>query len=151
MVALAGQSQATPGAGATGSPLIRGTFTEDVSVKFSLSPGQRTIISNAKDASQVASQTITLGAGGHTGWHSHPGPVVVTVVSGTLTFYDGEGPCLGRTYPAGTAFVDPGMGHVHIARNEGSGSVEISAVYFGLPPGVGTQRIDAPAPGNCPF
>ena len=28
--------------------------------------------------------------GGHTGWHSHPGPVFVTIQAGTMTFYDAD-------------------------------------------------------------
>src|SRR5262249_33183021 len=28
--------------------------------------------------------------GGHTGWHSHPGPVFVMVIAGTLTKYDAD-------------------------------------------------------------
>lgn len=151
LAVLPAQSQATPGSGATVSPLIRGSFVDEVGVKFTLSPGDRTIVANAKDASQVAFQTITLAPGGHTGWHSHPGPVVVAVTSGTLTFYDGEGPCVGRAYPAGTAFVDQGQGHVHIARNEGAEPVGLSVLYFAVPEGQ-SPRIDVPqAPGNCPF
>ena len=143
-------SQATPGSGATPSPLVRGSFTDDVGAKFTVSHGGRTIVSNAKDPSQVVFQTISIAPGGHTGWHSHPGPVVVAVKSGTLTFYEGSGPCVGRNYPAGTAFLDPGMGHVHIARNEGVDTVEISVAYFAVPVGA-SPRDDVPAPGNCPF
>jgi quercetin dioxygenase-like cupin family protein len=143
-------SQATPPSGVTASPLVRGTFTDDVSAKFTVSHNGRTIVSNAKDASQVVFQNLSFAPGGHTGWHSHPGPVVVTVKSGTLTYYEGSGPCVGREYPAGSAFLDPGKGHVHIARNEGPETVETSVVYFGVPEGE-SPRIDAPAPGNCDF
>lgn len=150
MFIMPGHSQATPASGVTGSPLVRGSFIDDVGVKFKVSHGGRTIVSNAKDASQLVFQTITFAPGGHTGWHSHPGPTAVTVKSGTLTYYEGSGPCVGRVYPAGSAFVDPGMGHVHIARNESTELMEISVVYFGVPEGE-SPRIDAPAPGNCPF
>jgi hypothetical protein len=58
---------------------------------------------------------------------------------------------MGRTYSAGQAFVDSGQGHVHIARNlNPSQNTELWAIYFDVPPG-GAFRIDAPAPGNCPF
>jgi len=151
MVVIPAPSLATPGSGAVGSALVRGSFIDDVGAKFTFSLGGRTIVSNAKDASQVVFQTITIAPGGHTGWHSHPGPVIVAVKSGTLTYYEGSGPCVGRAYPSGSAFVDPGMGHVHIARNEGTDAVEISVAYFGVPTG-GAPRIDVdPAPGNCPF
>ena len=38
----------------------------------------------------------------------------------------------------------------HIARNEGTTPVTVVRTYLNVPPG-GSQRIDAPAPGNCPF
>jgi hypothetical protein len=97
-------------------------------------------------------QKIVIGPGGHTGWHSHPGPVVVVVASGELTFYAAEDPtCTGIAYPAGSAFVDPGHGRVHIARNlSTTEDLEFYATYFEVPAGVaGAQRIDAPDPGNC--
>ena len=43
-----------------------------------------------------------------------------------------------------------GFGHVHIARNEGTVPVTVVQAYLNVPPG-GSPRIDAPAPGNCPF
>jgi hypothetical protein len=39
---------------------------------------------------------------------------------------------------------------VHIARNEGKTPVTVVQTYLNVPPG-GSPRIDAPAPGNCPF
>jgi hypothetical protein len=89
----------------------------------------------------------------HTGWHTHPGPVVVVVASGELTYYRADDPtCTGITYSAGSAFIDPGHGHVHIARNlSASENLELYATYFEVPPGAGSQRIDAPDPGNCTF
>ena len=119
-------------------------------MKFKVSHGRRTVVSNAKDASDVIVQNLSFAPGGHTGWHSHPGPAVVTIKTGALTYYEGSGPCVGRVYPAGTAFLDPGMGHVHIARNEGTQPAETTVVYFGVPAGA-APRINVPAPGNCPF
>ena len=49
---------------------------------------------------------------------------------------------------AGTGFLDAVLGHVHIARNEGRTAVTVVQIYLNVPPG-GSQRIDAPAPGNC--
>ncbi len=59
--------------------------------------------------------------GGHFGWHSHPGPSLVIVKSGTATFYRGDDPtCTPKVYEQGDAFADPTGGIVHIVRNEGS-------------------------------
>ena len=147
---LPSQTQATPPGGVVGTPLVRGSFTDDVGVKFKLSYGDRTIVADAKDASQVALQSFTFAPGGSTGWHSHPGPVVVLVMSGELTYYQGSGPCVGRVYPAGTAFLDSGTGAPTFARNESAGTTQTSVVYFGVPEGA-SPRIDEPAPGNCDF
>ena len=99
LVVLPGQTQATPPGGVVGTPLVRGSFTDDVGVKFKLSVGDRTIVADAKDASQVAFQNFTFAPGGTTGWHSHPGPVVVLVKSGALTYYQGFGFVCGPGVP----------------------------------------------------
>ena len=91
-----------------------------------------------------------LPPGGHTGWHTHPGPSIVSVKVGTATLYDGDDPsCTPVTYPAGTGFIDKGGGHVHILRNEGN--VELETVVFSIVPAGADRRLDAPAPGFCPF
>jgi len=73
------------------------------------------------------------------------------VTQGTLTVYDGDDPaCTPHRYSPGSGFLDAGLGHVHIARNEGTTPVTVVQTYLNVPPG-GSQRIDAPAPGNCPF
>jgi quercetin dioxygenase-like cupin family protein len=89
--------------------------------------------------------------GGTSGWHSHPGPSLIPVVSGTVTNYEGDDPsCTPHTYTAGAGFVDPGGGHVHLLRNETGAPAETIAVQL-LPTGA-DRRIDVdPAPGNCPF
>jgi hypothetical protein len=74
------------------------------------------------------------------------------VTAGTLTVYDDDDP---GVHPAllraRSGFLDPGLGHVHIARNESNSTpVTVVQIYLNVPPG-GSQRIDAPAPGNCPF
>lgn len=96
--------------------------------------------------------TTTFPPGGSTGWHSHPGPAFIVVTQGTLTVYDGNDPtCTPHRYSAGTGFLDPGFGHVHIARNESATqTVTVVQTYLNVPPG-GSPRIDEPAPGNCPF
>ena len=87
--------------------------------------------------------------GGHSGWHYHPGPVLVTVASGTITFYMGDDPtCSPQVHPAGTTFFENG-GMVGIARNEGTVDATVVATFF-VPAGSPT-RIDADAPGNCAF
>jgi quercetin dioxygenase-like cupin family protein len=121
-------------------------------IKFKLTTAQGQEVTSVSNAQETVMQQIIIGPGGQTGWHSHPGPVVVLVKAGELTFYSSEDPtCTGRTYSAGQAFIDRGQGHVHIARNLSlSQNLELWATYFDVPPG-GPFRIDAADPGNCSF
>jgi quercetin dioxygenase-like cupin family protein len=104
----------------------------------------------AKDPSDVYVVTNTVAAGGYSGWHTHPGPSVVLVKSGTATVYDGDDPnCTPVRYPAGTGFIDAGGGHVHMVRNEGNDTLVTEA--FQIIPAGDARRIDAASPGYCPF
>jgi quercetin dioxygenase-like cupin family protein len=101
------------------------------------------------DKTDIAVATIGVAPGGHSGWHFHPGPVLVIVKVGTITFYHGDDPtCTPTHYAAGSAFIEEG-GMVGIARNETAGVDTVVATFF-VPAGSAT-RIDAPAPGNCAF
>ena len=141
----AGTALATPGLMAVGDPPIRGTLADSFGDKLKLMTGM--FRSGLFQSTDVAVQRITIQPGGHTGWHSHPGPVLVVVKTGALTFYETD--CSSRTYTAGQAFVDQGGGHVHLAKNEGSAVLELWATYI-VPGAPGTPfRIDVPAPAGC--
>jgi hypothetical protein len=80
---------------------------------------------------------------------SHPGPVLIQVLSGVVTFYEADDPsCTPIIRSAGEAYLDLGE-HPHIARNESEEVAENLVTAF-VPPGA-PARIDADAPGNCPF
>ena len=151
---LAGIATATPGAAIVGTIVARAGFADRVDIMFKIRQGhgKGTEVLHVRNAADTVMQRIVIAPGGHTGWHSHPGPVVVLVAAGELTFYSGEDPaCAPRTYSAGQAFIDSGQGHVHIARNLSTTEETVLWVtYFDVPPGAGV-RIDAPDPGNCSF
>jgi hypothetical protein len=94
------------------------------------------------------------GAVASTGWHTHPGHSLIIVTSGSITDYMAD--CMPHVYtfvagqPAPT-LVDPGSGHLHIIRNEGSVPASTIAVQL-VPydPAKANRRIDAPAPESCP-
>src|SRR5262245_30184231 len=127
-------------------------FADPTDLQFRINwPGPGRQVIHVRNAAETVIQQIIISPGGHTGWHSHPGPVVVLIKSGRMSFYDSDDPtCTVRTYSAGEAFIDSGQGHVHIARNEGLTDLELWATYFDVPAG-GAFRIDAASPGNCPF
>jgi len=87
--------------------------------------------------------------GGQTGWHTHPGPSLVTVIEGTLTVYEAADPiCTPTTYTAGDTFTDIGCGEVHNVVNETGAEAKVVAVQI-VPHGQ-PRRIDEPQPPNCP-
>lgn len=149
---LAGAALATPGSGVLSATILaRGGFVDPVAIKFKIDGGDPKVL-QVRQAQDTVVQSIILGPGGHTGWHSHPGPVVVVVAAGELTFYSADDPtCKGRTYSAGQAFIDSGQGHVHIARNlSQSENTQLFATYFDVPANA-AFRIDAADPGTCVF
>jgi quercetin dioxygenase-like cupin family protein len=95
----------------------------------------------------VITQTIGFLPGGSSGWHSHPGPAIVSVAAGAATLYHGNDPsCTPHVFAAGTGFVETG-GDVHIVRNEGADALTLNVTYL-VPKGA-APRIDQPNPGNC--
>ncbi len=129
---------------------VRGSFVDPTDLKFTVN-GHSNEVVNVNNARQTVFQQVVIAPGGYTGWHTHPGPVIVLVKSGQLSFYAGDDPtCTARTYSAGQAFIDKGQGSVHIGRNEGSENLELWSAYLDVPPGE-AFRIDTPAPGNCHF
>jgi quercetin dioxygenase-like cupin family protein len=101
------------------------------------------------DNTDIAVANIVVAPRGHSGWHYHPGPVLVVVKTGAITFYHGDDPtCTGTVHPAGTAFIEAN-GDVGIARNEGA--VEATTVVTFFVPAGSPTRIDADRPGNCAF
>ena len=101
------------------------------------------------DNTDIVVANIAITPGGTSGWHSHPGPVLVVVKTGALTIYRGDDPtCSPTLHPAGTAFTEEG-GVVHIARNEGAVDATTVATFF--VPATAPQRIDQALPGNCAF
>ena len=147
--------QFTMGSGTQGTLLGRATFGDPsgVPMKIKRITGDWEVEVKAKSALDIAVQRIVFQPGSQSGWHTHPGPVFIQVMSGTTTFYESDDPtCTPIVRTAGQSYLDLGE-HAHIARNETQEPAENLVVYFAPPGGVGTAglRIDAPNPGNCPF
>ncbi|MFL5478736.1 MAG: hypothetical protein ACJ8AF_11455 [Gemmatimonadaceae bacterium] len=141
----------TMGSGSTSTPLGRATFSDpdNQTVNIKRKTGDWDVQIKAKPAFDIAVQSIVFQPGGQSGWHSHPGPVFIQVVSGTMTFYESTDPtCTPIVRTAGQGYLDLGE-DAHIARNESSSPATNVVTYF-APPGA-ALKIDAPRPGNCPF
>lgn len=144
----AGVVGATTGSGTTSVLIGRATFGDAFKVKRAGTDDWEVEV-EAKPALDIAVQRIVFQPGGQSGWHSHPGPVFISVVEGTMTFYESNDPnCSPIVRHAGEGFLDVGD-HAHIARNETSDPATNVVTYL-APPGA-ALRIDKPNPGNCPF
>jgi hypothetical protein len=171
-------ASATPPAGVAGPILSRGTVTENVvignpvkktvtrKVKFRVLGKKvtkrvkvkvrsvRTLIAcSAAQPCDTAFQQVTINPGGHTGWHTHPGPTYVAVAAGEGTLYHGGlagTACTGHKFGTGSGFFQP-TADVHTLWNEGAVPLVVHAFYV-LPPGTPSTsiRTDQPQPPNCP-
>ena len=90
----------------------RSVFTDDVDLKLKNKlDGRATEVVNVKDPSRTVVARITLQPGAQFPWHTHPGPVIVTVTQGQLTYYLYDDPeCTPHLVSAGQGIVDDGRG-----------------------------------------
>jgi quercetin dioxygenase-like cupin family protein len=110
-----------------------GTFRNNGEEQFSA-------VLKTEGPSTISIQDGAYAAGGQNGWHSHPGLVIVTVISGSLQWYDEN--CNATTYNAGDSWVEGSQ--LHAFRVLGTSGIHLSAVF------VTAQgqalRTDQPAP-----
>jgi hypothetical protein len=105
-----------------------------------------------KDPVDVRVQEINIAPGGRSGWHHHPGIVIIAVKEGAVTFVDGTD-CSATTYgpssPNGSVFVESGDAPGE-ARNMSTDQPAKTYATFVAPdedPGVFRIEDD---PVNCP-
>jgi quercetin dioxygenase-like cupin family protein len=147
LVSFSKTARATPAVGVTSTVLALGRLDAFDTGKIKTGDWEADIYTKGVSDLRVVEHRVD--PGGTFGWHSHPGPSLVIIKSGTLTFYRADDPtCTPRVVPAGSSFVDLG-GEVHTARNEGT--VELVLMQTALVPAGAPGRIDQPKPGNCPF
>ena len=118
----------------------------DVNMKFA--DGSRVRL-DTKGPIEVVRPRIVANPGATFGWHSHSGPTVVTIQSGTMSFYHAEHCTDEINYEPGDSFSN--LPHeIHLARNEST--TEILVVYATYFQPVGAPiRISQPSPGTeCP-
>lgn len=140
---LAGGSSYTLGSGVTPTIIARGNLGAfHLQSKFE---GYDIELKSHDDTDIQVRSAVAL-PGSYSGWHTHPGPVLLVVKTGALTVYDANDPaCKATVHPAGTAFFEGTT--PHNVRNEGSITVEYGTVFF-VPAG-GPTRIEADFPPNC--
>lgn len=138
-LALAGPALGSPGAGVAITPLSAGSIAGRIHVN------------THHQLTDVVMVEVRLEPGGTTGWHTHAGPVAVTIDSGTARLYQPSGhgrhaTCDGETVPSGSGFFEQGS-DVHVLVNEGTSPLVAHATFF-LPHGAAPQT-DADRPAAC--
>jgi len=115
-IMLAAAAFATPGLNVLSAPVhARGTLDTNAGPNLVINSKSGVHVKTT-GPTDLVTQEIRIGPGGHTGWHSHPGPVLVTVKEGSLRLiYADDTNCVGTVYEAGDSFVDRGDENTHIA------------------------------------
>ena len=94
-----------------------------------------------KDPTVTRVATVVFGAGGSSGWHHHPGFVIVSVKSGSVTVWNSD--CSQTTYGAGSAFVESGDDPAQVT-SVGGATNYVTSVVPNVSPLV--FRIEDPVP-----
>jgi hypothetical protein len=140
-------TMASPPSGVTPTILARGTYDA-----FKVKSAPRSPVdfkAKAKSPIDVVVRRHDYAVGSTTGWHSHPGPVFITVTQGQLTYYEyDDRTCTGHVVTAGHGFVDTGRGH--IVRNESGQPAQDVSVIIAPVGGAFRGELDAPGP-YCGF
>jgi hypothetical protein len=84
---------ASPGSGVTITTLVTANFDNTVHLNSDRVKFQ------TKDPTDIRIQKLVFGAGSFSGWHHHPGIVIVTVELGALTLWESD--CSSQTYGPG--------------------------------------------------
>jgi quercetin dioxygenase-like cupin family protein len=96
---------------------------------------------------EIVTQQAKFAPGAASGWHSHPGYLISTVLSGQLVRYGTD--CSSQTFSAGQSFYETGA-NTFIVKNE-TNAEAVDTVTFVVPGGTPTTalRIDKPQPATC--
>ncbi|HEY2542778.1 MAG TPA: hypothetical protein VGH92_06955 [Gaiellaceae bacterium] len=112
-----------------------------VSAKFGLMP------IGVLHSPEIVTQTVKFPPGAYSGWHTHPGFLVSSVLSGTLTRYNTD--CSSQTFGVGQSWTETGA-TTFIVKNETTADAS-DTVTFIVPGGTPTTalRIDKVQPTTC--
>jgi quercetin dioxygenase-like cupin family protein len=127
--------------GLIGSYALRGqpSGVQIIPLAQGYSPDNNVIL-HLKGPSDVLQTQLLFQPGGETGWHYHPGPVVVVIKSGALTETHSNG-CV-TVHPVGSVFFEK-QDEVHNAANQTGGVTEVYATFLspaGAPPLIPTAN-----------
>ncbi len=135
--ALIGTAGATQSSGTSSTVLSRTTLADPVTV------ANHGVRLRTRGPTQVVDQHTVFQPGGTSGWHTHPGAVLVSVVAGEFTVYGPD--CAPKRFAAGQAYVEDA--DPVLVRNEGAVVAEAQVTF--LAPSESPLRFDVPV-SPCP-
>jgi quercetin dioxygenase-like cupin family protein len=107
---------------------------------------QRVRVERTRGSADHAVVGLTFTPGSSTGWHRHPGVVLVTINSGRIQHVDSD--CNREVFEAGDTFVEEGG--IHIARNLWDEDAVVYATWI-MPSWKEALTVPTPAPRGCPI
>jgi hypothetical protein len=143
--ALAAVALGEPGFGVTPTNLVTAKFDHTVHLNSDRVKFQ------TKDATYVRVQRLDFAANSRSGWHHHPGMVLVTVESGSVTLWQSD--CSSKTYgpglPDGAVFAEGGDDPVQATSTTGATNYVVLVAPNDGPVTPTTFRIEDD-PISCP-
>jgi hypothetical protein len=116
VIGIAAVALGLPGSGVTPTTLVTANFDHTVHMN-----SDRVKI-QTKDATDVRVQKLEFAPGSYSGWHHHPGIILVAVASGAVTLWDSD--CNSVTYgpglPNGAVFAEGGDHPVQATSTNGA-------------------------------
>ena len=113
VASVAAMALASPGSGTSTLILApRSTLADSVHVN------QDRIKFQTKDPTDAVVQQVTFGPHAFSGWHHHPGVIIVLVKSGHVTTHDEN--CQTATYGPGQVFIESGSAPFLVSNESGT-------------------------------
>jgi quercetin dioxygenase-like cupin family protein len=135
-------TRAEPPSGVTPTILARGTY-DGFNVRSDPHGTIADFRAHSTDPIDIIVRQHDYAPHSTTGWHTHPGPIFITVTKGELTFYELDDPCTPHVVTAGHGFVDSGHGHV-VVNTSDQPAQDISVITAPVG-GVFRTNIDPPS------
>ena len=130
---------ATPAVGFTAKLLAKGTLAKPAEIQA------LGIRFSSERSTDVYVQQVDFAPGGSSGWHEHPGLVIVTVATGAVIVHSG---CdSGRQYSAGQSFTEAPLTPMLVENASSTAAAQNFAAVV-VPVGR-APRIELPAAPDC--
>jgi len=130
---------ATPAVGLTGKVLAKGTLSKPTEIKA------LGVKFSTEEATDVYVQQVDIAPAGISGWHEHPGLVIVAVAAGAVVVTSG---CdAARQYSAGQSFVEPPLTPILVENASSTSSAQNFATL--VVPAGRAPRIELPGAPDC--